>query len=911
MARAPRKDYRPGVESLDQKILLSTFTVTDPGDAGPGTLRDAITQSNADSAQPNTIGFALDATHRAITLATPLPAVTAPATIDGTSTPAAPAVALAGSAGAPNGMTIAADNSTVKGLDFQGFSGTALLLQGANTTVQGNLFGTAGDGTTPKPNGTAIRVVGSSETIGGTAAGQGNLIANNATGISIADHAHGNAVVANTLVGNTGPAVSVVNSDRNRISQNTIAGNSGPGILLDPRVGDVAPNGLLASPVFISMPGNGNNVLVSGTIRGTPSTTGYRVEFFASALTPGAQGDTYLGSVTADTDATGSAPISFTYTPVPGKPVVTATVTDPLGNTSAFSGQNAVPVNSLPGAQTLDQDLPLVFSSANNNRITVTDPFRPDNAFRVDLSVTNGTLTLPSVQGLTGTGNGTGTLSYTGNLAQLNTALNGLTYRSATPFLGTATLSLTTTSLDGAGLGGALSKTDTTAINVRSINMPPNATSSFTVLNQQSTTGLVITPSPYGPRGVTSFQISGITHGKLFLADGVTPVAEGSFVNVQQAAAGLRFTPDHDFIGVGTLQIRASRDGTAAGLAGPATSESITVNRVLVNTTLATSDADAVQGQAVTLTSSVSPVVDGTITFKDGNTTLGTVALTQGTATLKVSDLSVGTHALTAVFSGAGNQLAGLSPAIIQTVTSKAPGNTATLLGASSTSLTVGQPVTLTAAVTPAPGGGTVSFLDGTTILGTENVVGGVASLTIPVLTAGTHNLTAVFNGTGTAALSRSAAVTVNVQNPTPIPAGSTSGSNSNSNSGGSNSQGSGSTTTHANSTGGGVHAATPVATTTLVTVTLGKLHRRQVANITAVVVPGHAGALPTGTVTFYGPPGTPLQSMVVSGGATITLPIKGRPRGSVMAVYNGGTGFLPSYSAPVPLAPPPLRGHR
>jgi len=56
--------------------------------------------------------------------------------------------------------------------------------------------------------------------------------------------------------------------------------------------------------------------------------------------------------------------------------------------------------------------------------------------------------------------------------------------------------------------------------------------------------------------------------------------------------------------------------------------------------------------------------------------------------------------------------------------------------------------------------------------------------------------------------------------------------------------------------------------------------------------------------VTFYGPPGTPLQSPLINGSATITLPIKGRPQGSVMAVYNGVSGFTPSFSASVPLAP-------
>src|SRR5262249_36507003 len=151
------------------RLLLSTFTVKSTGDAGPGTLRDAITQSNADSGQPNTINFTLDAADRTITLASPLPAITSAVSIDGTSDPAAPLVALSGSSGATDGLSVQAAGTTVKGLALGNFAGTALTLKADGAVIQGNDFGTAGNGTSPAPNGTGIRVSGSSETIGGPA----------------------------------------------------------------------------------------------------------------------------------------------------------------------------------------------------------------------------------------------------------------------------------------------------------------------------------------------------------------------------------------------------------------------------------------------------------------------------------------------------------------------------------------------------------------------------------------------------------------------------------------------------------------------------------------------------------------------------------------------------------------------
>jgi serine/threonine protein kinase len=78
----------------------------------------------------------------------------------------------------------------------------------------------------------------------------------------------------------------------------------------------------------------------------------------------------------------------------------------------------------------------------------------------------------------------------------------------------------------------------------------------------------------------------------------------------------------------------------------------------------------------------------------------------------------------------------------------------------------VGQAVHLTATVTSgaAAPGGSVTFLDGATVLGTANFdAGGRAVLATVFRAAGSHSLTAVFNGTAAFAPSRSAAVPLTV----------------------------------------------------------------------------------------------------------------------------------------------------
>ena len=68
----------------------------------------------------------------------------------------------------------------------------------------------------------------------------------------------------------------------------------------------------------------------------------------------------------------------------------------------------------------------------------------------------------------------------------------------------------------------------------------------------------------------------------------------------------------------------------------------------------------------------------------------------------------------------------------------------------------LGSPIILTATV-PTGATGTVSFLDGTTLLGTAPVVGNTATLTISTLAAGTHSITSVYSGDANFAMASSA----------------------------------------------------------------------------------------------------------------------------------------------------------
>jgi trimeric autotransporter adhesin len=95
------------------------------------------------------------------------------------------------------------------------------------------------------------------------------------------------------------------------------------------------------------------------------------------------------------------------------------------------------------------------------------------------------------------------------------------------------------------------------------------------------------------------------------------------------------------------------------------------------------------------------------------------------------------------------------------------PAATTTTLTVSPTAPVSGEAVTLTATVAPVPTGGstgTVSFYDGTTLLGTSSVnSSGIATFSAQSLAVGSHSLTAVYSGNSTSATSTSSAVTITI----------------------------------------------------------------------------------------------------------------------------------------------------
>jgi len=136
----------------------ATITVTTTADSGPGSLRQAILDSNTSAGTLDTIAFGIPgAGVHTIVPASALPTITDPVVIDGSTQPGfagAPLIELDGTnaGGFQHGLNITAGGSTVRALVINRFNGSGIICftVGGNTIV-GNYVGTNAAGPSPTP----------------------------------------------------------------------------------------------------------------------------------------------------------------------------------------------------------------------------------------------------------------------------------------------------------------------------------------------------------------------------------------------------------------------------------------------------------------------------------------------------------------------------------------------------------------------------------------------------------------------------------------------------------------------------------------------------------------------------------------------------------------------------------------
>ena len=253
------------------------------------------------------------------------------------------------------------------------------------------------------------------------------------------------------------------------------------------------------------------------------------------------------------------------------------------------------------------------------------------------------------------------------------------------------------------------------------------------------------------PTGTLTFQDGTTTLGRAMLSGG-----SASFTTATLTA--------------GTHSITAVYAGDANFVTSASPAFVQTISPAATSATLTSAPNPSQYNQTVVLSAKVrsatGAIPAGKVSFKEGTSTIGTVALTSGAASLSVSNLKVASHSIVAVYSASANFSGSTSLAITQIVNRA---STTTTLTSTPNPSTRGTAVTFTATVLGAYGGtpsNTVTFKDGTTSIGSVVLSSTSHQVTfvISTLAVGTHNITATFVGGASFAPSTSAVLQQVVQ---------------------------------------------------------------------------------------------------------------------------------------------------
>jgi hypothetical protein len=237
--------------------------------------------------------------------------------------------------GAPGAGNVIGNNRA--GVRISSTNAPAVIAE--DTLVQGNGIGVDAAGG-PAPNtaeGVLIRFGSQDNMVGGFAAGEGNVIANNTVdGVSIVDggsgETDGNAVLGNSIHSNGEfGGIGIDLGPTNGVTENDVGDI------------DTGANDEQNFPVIAGAQTNSVDTTVQGTLSSLANRT-YRVELFSNTDCDGSgngEGQTFLGAQNVITDGAGEAQIAATVSPSAAGQELTATATDvepgEKMNTSEFS----------------------------------------------------------------------------------------------------------------------------------------------------------------------------------------------------------------------------------------------------------------------------------------------------------------------------------------------------------------------------------------------------------------------------------------------------------------------------------------------------------------------------------------------------------------------------------------------
>ncbi|MBK9947789.1 MAG: tandem-95 repeat protein [Nitrospira sp.] len=445
------------------------------------------------------------------------------------------------------------------------------------------------------------------------------------------------------------------------LSSDSLSYNEGDGAVLieqggNALVADVDSSNLDTGTLTVSIPSGGDStedvlsIRNQGTGVGQIGVSGSNVTYGGVTIgtfTGGSSGSNLV--ITLNSNATPTAVTTLvqnityentdTAAATTGARTVRFVLTDGDGGTSpnydttvTVSGANDAPVNTVPGAQTVNEDIALAVSGISVNDVD-------GNLSTVQLGVLNGTVSVTLQGGATisGGSNGTNTVTLSGSQADINATLATLTYQGTLNYNGPDTLTITSTDTNSG------SDVDTVAITVTAVDDAPVVTGGTSGSGAEDTT---ITNT------LTATDVDGLSDGTVFT---VTTSATNGTASIDPTTGLWSYTPTADFNGSDSFTVTITDD------AGNTATQviSVTVSPVvdITNDSLTTAEDTAISANVLTGTNGATadsfegtPVLTGVTQGANGSVTF----LANGTVTYTPNANFTGTDSFTYTITSGG-----------------------------------------------------------------------------------------------------------------------------------------------------------------------------------------------------------------------------------------------------------------
>jgi hypothetical protein len=218
------------------------------------------------------------------------------------------------------------------------------------------------------------------------------------------------------------------------------------------------------------------------------------------------------------------------------------------------------------------EDHPFTWSNASGHQFQVLDVDGTTGIYTLAIGIDNGTLTLASTAGITFTAgaNNSGAMTISGTQADINAALNGLTYHPTPNFHGISSLTFVLNDNGNTGAGGPLSYSKTQLVEVLPVNDAPAGADKTIAVTQN--TSYTLSPADFGftepvdspANALLSVTIASLPANGVLALNGVA-VAAGQVVAAANIGQ-LTWTPAQDAVGapLASFTFQVQDDGGTA-----------------------------------------------------------------------------------------------------------------------------------------------------------------------------------------------------------------------------------------------------------------------------------------------------------------------------------------------------------